>query len=143
MKEEEEATGSNTAVTVVVVIVIICILGTASTILVLKYKAKSPEVTPNIEEEKSGPQAETIVKKQKKKQPSSATGMGKGPSAVNAAKGQGLEEKKKRRRRSSVSPVVGVGSQVQQLKGKKKSSKQVLSKDTLPSKLLNACLSEV
>ena len=50
-------------VIVLVVLVIISLLATASTILVLKYKAKSPEIIPNVEEEKSGPQAETNVKK--------------------------------------------------------------------------------
>ena len=60
-----EAAGSTTAVIVVVVIVIICLLGAASVFLVLKYKAKSSEVTPLMEEKKSGSQVETTGKRRK------------------------------------------------------------------------------
>ena len=98
-----EAAGSTTAVIVVVVIVIICLLGAASVFLALKYMAKSPEVTPVMEEKKSGSQGETKRKRRKKlKHSSSTTGVGEGPGVSKTPEAQGGEKKKRRRKRSRV-----------------------------------------
>ena len=116
---KEEAAGSNTAVTVVVVIVIICLLGAASVFLALKYMAKSPEVTPVMEEKKSGSQGETKRKRRKKlKHSSSTTGVGEGPGVSKTPEAQGGEKKKRRRKRSRV------GGQNQNQKGRQQTPKQ-------------------
>ena len=107
---------------VVVVIVIICLLGAASVFLVMKYKAKSPEVTPSAQKQELGPHVKPGVKQKKNKHSSSTTGMYEGLEAAKAAEGRGADQKKRRRKRSSSSPKVRVGSQMQMLKGRQQSS---------------------
>ena len=91
---EGDAGGSNTVVIVVAVIAIICLLGAASVFLVMKYKAKSLEVTPSAQKQELGPHVKPRAKKKKHKHSSSTTGMGEGPEAVKAAAGRGADQKK-------------------------------------------------
>ena len=131
---ETEAGGLNTTVIVVVVIVVISLLAALAVFLALKYNAKSPEITPSNGEQKTGRQVKPGVKQKKNKHSSSTTGIGEGLGAASMGQVQGGEKKKVRRKRSSSSPKVAVGSRIQLPKGRKQSTKQDSTKETMPGK---------
>ena len=132
---ETEAGGSNTTVIVVVVIVVISLLVALAVFLASKYRAKSPEIAPSNGEQKKGQQVKPGVKQKKKnKHSSSTTGVGEGLGAASMGQVQGGEKKKVRRKRSSSSPKVAVGSRIQLPKGRKQSTKQDSTKETMPGK---------
>ena len=110
---DRSETGSNTAVIVVVVIVVIRLLAALDVFLEMKYKSKSPEITPSNGKQKSVGQVKHGVKLKKNKHSSSTAGMGERPGIVKMGEVQVGEKKKGRRKRSSSSPRVGVGSQIQ------------------------------
>ena len=119
---------------VVVVIVVISLLVALAVFLALKYRAKSPEIAPSNGEQKTGRQVKPGVKQKKNKHSSSTTGIGEGLGAASMGQVQGGEKKKVRRKRSSSSPKVAVGSRIQLPKGRKQSTKQDSTKETMPGK---------
>ena len=126
-----EEGGSNTTVIVVVVLGLLVAL---AVFLAMKYKAKSPEITPSNGNQKSGQEVKPGVKKRKNKHSSSTTGIGEGPGVVKTGEVHGGKKRKRRRKRSSSSPKVGVGSQIQLPKGRQESTKQDSTKETMPGK---------
>ena len=125
-------TGSNTAV--IVDIIVISLLVALGVFLAMKYKAKSPEITPSNGNQKSGQQVKHGVKTRKNKHSSSTTGMGERPDIVKMGEVQVGEKKKGRRKRSSSSPRVGVGSQIQLPVESKELAQQDSTKETMPDK---------
>ena len=119
---------------VVVVIVVISLLVALAVFLALKYRAKSPEIAPSNGEQKTGRQVKPGVKQKKNKHSSSTTGVGEVLGAASMGQVQGGEKKKVRRKRSSSSPKVAVGSQIQLPKGRKDSTKQDSTKETMPGR---------
>ena len=111
-ESDGEDEGSNTTVIIVVVIVVISLLVALAVFLAMKYKAKSPEITPSNGNQKSGREVKPGVKQKKNKHSSSTTGMGEASGAVRMNDGQDGEKKKRRRKRSSSSPKVLGRSQV-------------------------------
>ena len=123
--------GSNTTV---IVVVVISLLVALAVFLAMKYKAKSPEITPSNGNQKSGQEMKPGVKTRKYKHSSSTTGIGETPGVVKTGEVHGGKKPKRRRKRSSSSPKVGVGSQIKLPKGRQESTKQDSTKETMPGK---------
>ena len=104
---EVESGGSSTTV-LIVVINVIGVIAVLALCLVLRYNAKSAEITPVTEKAKSEAQTKSKARKKKIKHPISPTGLGDKLGADKTFEDQGVVEKKKRRRRkpSKSSPKI-------------------------------------